>query len=117
MTEATEGRDRVVLFANRRRSAPRRNGVDDPACDVERFSLLRDYLGLELRTLLVLLGLVTAAFVVVTLIYGSIFGFRQWASNMHRAGSLMVINYCPSCGGAIPVAAPDRANAQTGSYQ
>lgn len=69
-----------------------------------RPGLIRDYLGIERRTLWIFLGLVVGAFVVTTLLYGSIFGFRTWADNMQRAGSLMVINYCPRCGGAVTAA-------------
>jgi hypothetical protein len=114
MTAAGNERDRTVLFAHKSPGARRHGGAAAQPSDVQRFSLLRDYLGIEPRTLLVLFGLVAAAFVVVTVIYGSIFGFDRWASNMHRAGSLMVINYCPSCGGAIPVAAPEGTSEQAG---
>jgi hypothetical protein len=106
---------RAVFFARASRDTGRQGENAAGKGVPERVSLLRDYLGLERRTLLVFLALVGAAFFVVTLIYGSIFGFRKWASNMHRAGSLMVINYCPSCGGPVTVASPNETSAQTGS--
>lgn len=114
MTETGDDRDRAVLFAHARPRARRPGRAGALTSDGERFSLLRDYLGLERRTLLVILGLVVAAFAAATVIYGSIFGFGKWASNMHQAGSLMVINYCPSCGGAVTVAGPNGTSGQTG---
>jgi predicted RNA-binding Zn-ribbon protein involved in translation (DUF1610 family) len=59
----------------------------------ESFSMLRDYMGFDRRTLFVFLALVAGVFIVVTGIYIAIFGFQEWETNMQRAGSMMIANY------------------------
>ena len=76
--------------------------------------LLAEYLGVGSRTLLVLGALVLAAFLAVTLIYSSIFGFETWSSNMQRAGSMMIIRYCPHCVRGAPPAPAGGSGAATG---
>ena len=100
MTVCGGERKRMVVFATANRRTRRLDAEADPESDDERVGLLGEYLGVEQRKLFVLLGLVIGAFVVATIIYGSIYGFRKWATNIQRAGSLMVIN-CPTCGNTV----------------
>lgn len=72
----------------------------------ESFSMLRDYMGFDKRTLFIFLALVAGVFVVVTGIYIAIFGFQEWETNMQRAGSMMIANYdAPVAPGLAPAAA------------
>jgi DNA-directed RNA polymerase subunit RPC12/RpoP len=72
-------------------------------------SLIEEYLGIRRKTLLVFAGFVTAVWILVAGIYAALFGFDAWATNMRRAGSMMVIRFdspptgtiqyvCPRCG-------------------
>ena len=73
----------------------------------ESFSMLRDYIGFDRRTLLIFLALVAGVFVVVTGIYIAIFGFKDWETNMQRAGSMMVANFnTPATGGIEDLTGP-----------
>ncbi len=100
MTVCDGEQKRMVVFATANRPARRLDAETDPESDDERVGLLGEYLGIERRTLFVFLGLVIGAFVAATITYGAICGFRKWATNMQRVGSLMVIN-CPTCGASV----------------
>lgn len=68
-----------------------------PSDEREPTGLLREYLGFRARPALIFAALIIGALAVVTAIYVSIFGFDTWSTNMQRAGSMMVIRYCPQC--------------------
>jgi hypothetical protein len=51
-----------------------------------------DYFGVGGRPIVLFLALVIGTVAVVTIIYGSIFGFDTWSNNMQQAGSLMLSN-------------------------
>jgi hypothetical protein len=59
----------------------------------ESFSALKEYFGIEKRTLLIFTALVVGVLVVVTVIYVAIFGFREWKTNMKHAGSMIMAKF------------------------
>jgi len=56
-------------------------------------NLVEDYLGIDHRILIILVSLTIATLLAVTAFYIVNNGFGTWASNMKRAGSMMVINF------------------------
>lgn len=77
----------------------------------ESVNLVEDYLGIDRRTLKLLLAIAACALVATTGIYIHIYGLQRWRTNMDRAGEAMVIDFeepaasraaaryvCPGCG-------------------
>ena len=72
--------------------------------------MFEQYFGLDIKRMGYFLGLAAAAAVMVTLIYGLVFGFDRWSGEMQRASDLMM-----AATGAAPVPA-DTAPAASGQY-
>jgi len=70
----------------------------------EQVGLLREYLGFRTRPALLFAALLIGVMALVTAIYVSVFGMDTWSTNMQRAGSMMVIRFCPNCQGTAPAA-------------
>lgn len=63
--------------------------------------ILENYLGLDLKTLGLFIGLVLGTGGVVTLVFGFVFGFDRWRQNVQTASQLMTAaNMSPV--GAVP---------------
>ena len=75
------------------RSDPTSKGNGRMNVDKKSFNLIREYTGIDRKTLFTFMGLVLIVFVVVTGIYVAIFGFNTWATNMEQAGSMMIANF------------------------
>lgn len=78
------------------------SNINDPTGSV---NLLKDYLGMEYKHLLVLIVLIVIAFCGAATAYITTNGFRAWRRNIMRAKSSMVINFTTNPSSRPPIIA------------